>query len=298
MNSRNWLFTINNPLPQDKPLDWECSYVVFQLELGQEQTPHLQGYIQFEKNKRLSAVKKIHATAHWEPRKGTHAQAYAYNTKEDTRIAGPWTKGEPIVKAGQRTDLAAMEDVKALLDSGEPIKSILDSHFNICARHLRFFREYRCIRTPNRNFKTQATAIWGPTGTGKSRWCADNFPDAYWKPKSNWWDGYESHDAVVIDEFYGWIPYDLLLRILDRYPLVLETKGGHVNFIARYVFIVSNKDPETWYPKCDFAPLKRRLEAIQYKATLDGDFETQWDNPDVITPSTPTSPSPYNSDLE
>ena len=49
-------------------------------------------------------------------------------------------------------------------------------------------------------------------------------------PNSKWWDNYAQEDVVIIDESYGWLPYCEMLRLLDRYPCQVETKGGSVNF--------------------------------------------------------------------
>jgi len=48
--------------------------MVLQLERGENSTPHLQGYVVVKQPKTLVAMKKIHATAHWENRKGSHEQ--------------------------------------------------------------------------------------------------------------------------------------------------------------------------------------------------------------------------------
>ena len=41
--------------------------------------------------------------------------------------------------------------------------------------------------------------LWGPSGTGKSRFVAARWPDAFWKaPESKWWDGYSGHETVVL----------------------------------------------------------------------------------------------------
>jgi len=64
----------------------------------------------------------------------------------------------------------------------------------------------------------------------------------------------------VLDDFYGWLPWDFLLRLLDRYPLLVETKGGQVQFVAKTVVITSNKPYLEWYSESfDKAPLTRRL---------------------------------------
>lgn len=84
------------------------------------------------------------------------------------------------------------------------------------------------------------------------------------KPKdksSLWWEGYVGQECVIIDEFYGWIQYDFLLRLLDRYPLRVEVKGGSVNMSATKFVFTSNKEWTQWYPGIDdTSALKRRLD--------------------------------------
>jgi len=98
-----------------------------------------------------------------------------------------------------------------------------------------------------RDHEMKVIVCQGPTGTGKSRWVKETFPNAYWKQRSQWWCGYEGQDVIVLDEFYGWLQYDLLLRLCDRYPLFLETKGGQVNCLANTIVITTNATPESWY---------------------------------------------------
>lgn len=101
------MFTINNYTDADKPLEWNVDYVIYQKEKGKEGTPHLQGYVELARISRISALKKIHPTAHWDRRKGTQDQAIAYCTKQDeTYVEGPWSKGERCeTNQGRRTDL-------------------------------------------------------------------------------------------------------------------------------------------------------------------------------------------------
>lgn len=93
---------------------------------------------------------------------------------------------------------------------------------------------------------------WGESGTGKTRRATSEYPEAYVLSKDNgngaiWWDGYEGQDCVVFDEFYGWVKYDMLLRVLDRYPLRVQVKGGSVEFVATTFVFTSNKPWEEWY---------------------------------------------------
>ena len=129
--------------------------------------------------------------------------------------------------------------------------------FVACYRGLNY---YRLIKSKPRNHNTRVVVCQGPTGTGKSLWCQTNFPNAYWKQRSNWWDGYEDHEDVILDEFYGWLQFDLLLRLCDRYPLHVETKGGNVNFVAKQIIITSNQIPDRWYKNVYFQSFIRRVD--------------------------------------
>lgn len=42
--------------------------------------------------------------------------------------------------------------------------------------------------------------IWGPTGSGKSKYVSDNFPDAYDHPREVYWDSYEFESTVVLSD--------------------------------------------------------------------------------------------------
>ena len=104
--SKNWVFTLNNPLQNgDTLLDLLSpltGFVVFQKEQGAQGTIHFQGYVQWTIRKRLVAVKKILPTAHWEVARGTPDQCQAYCTKEETRIEGPWQSEDQQLKVKEQ----------------------------------------------------------------------------------------------------------------------------------------------------------------------------------------------------
>lgn len=58
--------------------------------------PSKQGYVAFKSNKRLTVLAKQIPGAHWERRQGTHNDAKAYCSKEDTRQQGPWEIGDEL----------------------------------------------------------------------------------------------------------------------------------------------------------------------------------------------------------
>lgn len=266
--ARGWVFTLNNYSSVDVPRAVEgVKYAIWQAEKGEKGTKHLQGYFLFESTKRLPGVKKIFPTAHWEIRRGTHEQARDYCSKEETRVEGPWTLGEEPSQ-GARSDLLSL---KRSIDEGKTEIEIWDQHFASMLKYHKGATIYRQLKSEVRNFKTFVTVITGPTGSGKSH-AAHTFPNVYslshpgTKGGQVWFDRYDGHQTVVIDEFYGWIPYDLLLRLLDRFPLAVPIKGGFANFRPRFIVITSNKAPEDWYKFEKFAgksdPLLRRMDLI------------------------------------
>lgn len=92
--AKNWVFTINNYVDNDiEKLETmfdhdHFSYIVFGKEVGEQGTPHLQGYVQLKKKMRLNQVKKlISSRAHLQVSRGSPDQASRYLfIDEDSKI--------------------------------------------------------------------------------------------------------------------------------------------------------------------------------------------------------------------
>lgn len=238
--SKYWCFTINNP-ESPSLSEWVedeefrkkhgINTLVYQLEKGKEGTVHFQGYICFDNVKRISALKKLHPLAHWEGRRGTHKQCVDYCTKIDTRVENTnpfiWTN---VTQDNEETKSNKFDNLKDLIKNGGKAIDVAEVNFTAFLRYHKGLQLYETSTISARDFKSLVIVIYGPTGTGKSSYIKKAFPTAYWKPKSTWWDEYQQNEVVAIDEFYGWLPYDYMLRLLDRYPLLVECKGGSKQF--------------------------------------------------------------------
>lgn len=280
--SRNWCFTLNNP-PDDFELDnSRVRYSIYQLEKGSSGTPHIQGYVSFQCSKRLAAVRAYVPGAHWEIRQGTEAQASAYCSKDEGRLAEPVVFGT-IARPGTRSDLG---NAIATLDESKSLKRVAIDHPSVFVKYSRGLREYLRIQTSPTKPTTNVTFIYGPTSSGKcplhdtffllliklllgkSHYLRECYPDGYWKQNSIWWDDYEGQDVVIVDEFYGWLPFTEMLRLCDKYPLLLQTKGGQARAKFKKIYFTSNTNLNKMYdwdkPHINWDPFIRRFTQFMY----------------------------------
>ena len=269
---RRWCFTLNNPTEEEKEYFSSLfaehiglvRYLVYQVEQGESGTPHIQGYIELTKQVRWKRIKTLLGDrCHLEAARGDFESNEKYCTKDEGRVDGPWHFGTPARhKQGQRNDLLA---VKAMIDEGKSMKDIWDASFEICVKFHRGFDAYRLVRSVPRSVKTTVIVCYGPSGTGKSHFAHEAYPGAYWKQRGSWFDNYNDHEVVIIDEFYGWLPFDTLLRMCDKYPMMVEIKGGQVNFCPKTVVITSNCRPDEWYKNVpNMAALIRRIDKLMF----------------------------------
>lgn len=297
MTSKFWCFTLfaendTTPLtPLNYEEDWETArYLVYQEEIAPSSgRHHYQGYVEFTRDKRLTGVRKILPTAHWETRRGTREEARAYCMKTESRHAGPFEHGEwKAGGRGARTDLLELYGAikRDKLNKNEIMDLMPEMYFKF---HGAIDKMIAAQQT-KRDWKTKITLICGPPGSGKSHWCHETFPDAYWKSASNWWDQYNGEETVILDEFYGWLPWNDLLRLLDKYPYQVQVKGSTCQMVAKQIIITSNKHPWEWYKNdkihWDMEALYRRIEEFWYwPKPIDGVYQeprkytnfTEWD---------------------
>lgn len=235
--SRSYCFTLNNYNDDDLVYlrELSCRYLIFGFEVGQQGTPHLQGYVYFDAGKSLSAAKKlISSRAHLETLRGTPLQAITYCKKE-----GNFEEyGEPPSQ-GKRTDL---EQVTTLIKEGASVTEVA-TQFPV--QYVKFYRGINSLKyvlsTPYEHYDVRGLWYFGKPGTGKSSF-ARTFPDIYLKPQNKWWDGYDGQTTVILDDLdLGGECLGHLLKIWsDRYSCTGETKGGTVHLRHHRLIVTSN----------------------------------------------------------
>jgi len=82
---RAWCWTLNNPTEEEiaSIKDLEVKYLIFGNEVGENGTPHLQGYVVFLNPVTLAQAKgRLSTRVHLEKPKGSAAQNIAYCSKD------------------------------------------------------------------------------------------------------------------------------------------------------------------------------------------------------------------------
>lgn len=274
--SRYWCFTANNPGPE--PLCWpnKVSYAVYQLELADSGTPHLQGYLELTTKCIMTTAKNIikkagYDGAHLQARAGTAEQARQYCMKSDTQQSAPVEHGtwQPTTP-GARSDLLTMRD--SITEADGNLETVAQTdNFAIMGKYMRAaqFVSTMALKNAAPKWRTlKVIVLWGSTGTGKTREAMTNDPYRY-SPSgdSEWWDGYTGQNTLLIDEFYGQMKMSRILELLDGYQVRLPIKGGFVYANWTTVYITSNQTPDEWYttvPEETKQALLRRITEIRH----------------------------------
>jgi len=276
--SRYWMYVLHATdddvleLPAFKQEDLLYVYHIYQVERCPEtKRRHAQGFVILPQVISFAALKaRVNERIRLEQMKTDVDSCIAYCSKEETREPGcaPVEDGVRPAGQGKRSDLDA---VKRQLDEGRPMLEVAQSNFGSFVRYNRGFTAYAALvaagKKRQRTWITTAHVYWGPTGSGKTTTVRAKAPDAYWLSKPNnptpFFDGYDGQEDVVIDEFYSWLPYDFVLRLLDSSPFTVATRQGSVNWVAKRVFFTSNQDPKDWYPGISNKDaLKRRFTEV------------------------------------
>lgn len=248
-------------------IDWQewdkLSYIV----LGLETCPttgrkHLQGYAEAHDQITLNTLKAFAPLAHFEERKGTAEEAAIYCKKE-----GDYFEKGSIKEQGKRNDIA---EVKNLMSKGHGMAHIISNTNSYQA--LSFATKALPFYERKREWVPTVHWFFGPSGTGKT---STAYTDAIAKygtvhiqnAASGWWQGYDAHEAVIIDEVRAGsaLGFVTLLSLLDRYPCTIECKGGSRQFLAREIWLTSPFHPSHMYSRGEeeVRQLLRRLTDIR-----------------------------------
>jgi len=236
---RAWVLTYHHPTERDHLWFEELSkkkgirYLVVGREHTKTEGLHFQGYIawnngkNFKQAKRWFGLDKIHI----EWAKGNDFQNQKYCSKENLMIE----VGKPT-KQGKRTDI---EKALQIAKETGKIRDVLVKVSNYQAvRHVELYMKY--LEPEVLRPDLQVINIWGPSGTGKTRFVYENEKDIFRPLNYKWWEGYDGHGTVLLDDIRkDFSTFGNLLKLLDIYPIRVECKGGSRQLRCMKIYITT-----------------------------------------------------------
>jgi len=278
----------------------DFKYCVYQMENG-EQTGylHYQLYVELKSTQRITAVKKMFRipSAHVEIRQGSRAEAREYCMKAETRVPpsvitygngqtalvsyGPFEYGK-WTGQGHRSDLDIMG---RMAGEGRRDREIFEAAPGSYMRYYKGVDRVRLldvIDEPERVNPLFVFLFIGKPDTGKTHavysYAKEKGKKLWPVPiqsggsKSMWFDGYRGQPYVLLDDFAGEMKLTQLLRLLDKYPVSVEVKGGHVWWCPDAIFITTNVHPKDWY---DYSQRTDSMQALKRRFTAVVDFNNK-----------------------
>lgn len=208
---------------------------------------HKQCYVEFNNPRMPKAVHKKYVAKGWvRPAYSTAENNIKYCKKD-----GDYQEfGEMPVGQGHRTDIVEMyNDIKKNnLDE----KKVIDKYTMLYLKYGNGIRRMVALNEEERRWKTKVILIVGPTGTGKSRFAFCK----RWQASSIDYKGAfyiinGRNPNVAFDEFEkSDIPHGEFLKLTDRYPHVMNIKGGSTNNWIRTLILTCNDLPHWWDEAC------------------------------------------------
>lgn len=276
--ARHWCWTLNNWTQEEhdqlmlagaQKQTLGIRYLIFGREIGQQGTPHLQGYIMMTSPVRWTTLNnRLHITTgriHWERMMGTPQQAADYCKKD-----GDYTEFGTL-PAGNNTNQYTI--IAQRIGDGASTQEIRDEFPGTWLRfHTaidRWINEGRQQRLDNfdGDLQTKNLWIWGPPGIGKSRYARSLAERCYNKPANKWWDGYAGEPVVIIEDMdpdRAKILTHQLKIWLDRYIFTAEVKNGSTILSPKdmRMVITSNYSPDQCFTEPDLSAIRRRTHVM------------------------------------
>lgn len=221
------------------------SYLIIAKELAPSTgTPHLQGYLELPKKIiGRSLMKKLPKGTALICASGTWQDNLKYCSKTD---GSPFVIGDPKCQ-GRRSDL---DGIRLMIEDGADEKEIAQAGFGNWCRYNNSFERYRrLIKEERRNWMPEIWIHWGNTRLGKSKKVYDDneLKDIWpWNGNSKFYSGYDLHSVVLFDDFYGSISLEWMLKLCDRYPLIVNLKNAHCNWQPKKIYFTCNTNPKNW----------------------------------------------------
>lgn len=300
--SKRWCITLNNYTTQDLA-NFRAStttpgsgivYMVFQEEVGENNTKHIQAYCELERKQTMTRLKRtLGRRIHCEIARGSSKQASDYCKKEDTRRPGtsPVEVGERM-----RNKAEKLEELTEQIKDGKTMEHIAIDNSVLYVMHYKGLQALQDKTMPDRTDNPEVIINYGDSGAGKTYSTIKENPGAFIIPRrpsggGKWfWNGYNYQKVCIIDDFRdNHFKLSDMMELINNTPFNVEIKGDHKKLQMTKLIINTNQAPEKWYRKIPNEdngngktkkPLERRIKQF---ATI-YDWTGCWmEDPDDIT---------------
>lgn len=245
-------------------MSMNTSYLVIGKEVGEEGTPHLQGYAYF-RNQVFYRTLRSKLACYWQVAHGSAADNIRYCSKGGDFI----TRGEPPASredARRRGGEATKEKWESSLESAK-IGDLNSISAEIVIKHYAALNQIAKDNVRPPPDLDDVTGFWfyGEAGCGKSQFARHNWPGAFLKNCNKWWDGYKQEEAVILDDFDK--NHHVLGHYLkiwgDRYGFTPEVKCSVTRARPKFVIVTSNYHPrDIWDDNRTLEPIMRRYFVV------------------------------------
>ncbi len=107
-----------------------------------------------------------------------------------------------------------------------------------------------------RNWEMDVRIYWGKSENEILQKAIEEFPNAYHKMSDKWFNNYNNEECVIINNFNPSNRFgskrnssilDLYSKLIDRYPMYVEYRGGSRIFNSKVIIFISNINPNEWF---------------------------------------------------
>ena len=240
---RSWCITVNNWNQRDYELALlaPTRYIIIGRERSENNTPHLQIYLEMKNPIAAIILKRDYfPRGHLEIKEGTQLQAANYCKKEHYQEYGT------LILQGKRNDLTiALEILKQNISVREALETGQIMTMGTLTAYEKLQKYHDVYRPRPRVFW-----IYGPGGSGKTDRAYKLAGSDVYKVdqfEKGWFDGYDRHRSIIIDDLEvdtdDTLLFKTLLSVLDKNPYRANVKNSTTPIVADTIIITSQKAP-------------------------------------------------------
>ncbi len=258
---RKFFLTINNYSDEEWSLAQssiqDCSYGICCKEVGKkEETPHIHIWLHYKNARSWDSIKKKFPRGNIQVGKGRD-QDQVYLKKD-----GEWVEHGTMQQQGKRTDI---DDVKEIVRETNSMEQVIDVS--------RSYQAMRCgemilkyCEPPRPYGPRKVIWHWGETGCGKTYDVYAKEPDVYSPLCYSWWEGYDGHKVVLLDDVRGdYCKFHEMLELTGEKPHRVAFKGGSRQAVYDVIYITSPYHPkDLWQTVENKSQLLDRISEIHH----------------------------------